>query len=211
MATETGIIEADAVTRNTLTDRQVRETLENLIEAIREGKLGPVDTEAEITDGPGKEVSLITTMIRLSWADRLGHSPRPGDETMIGVLRTLLGSIETFTTPAATSRGYLSYVTGFLRKLGVRVQMQSGPGKPSEPPVEDPFMAVGEAWVLDHDLVARGEFLRQAAEMVRRGEGERVAEVAQSLMGQVEMGEVSQDLMLISMAGQRGDVKALPG
>ncbi len=210
MATETGIIEADAVSKNTLTDRQVRAALEKLIEEIHEGKLGPVDTEASLSFKEGEEIEMITTLIRLSWADRLGMSPRPGDETMIGVLRSLLGSIETFTTPAPASRGYLSYATGFLRKLGVRVQMTRSPSQLSEPP-EDPFVEVGEAWVLDHDLVARGEFLRQAAAMMRRGEGQRVAEVAQLLLGQAGEGLTAEELMRVAVAGQRGEVRGLPG
>jgi hypothetical protein len=209
MATETGIVESDAITGHTLTDRHVRTALETLIEEIREGKLEPLDPEAELSFRHGEETALITTMIRLSWADRFHADPPVGDETTIGVLRSLLGSIQTWTTPSPTSRGYINYVTGFLRKLGVRVVAQTEGGPVEQP--EDPFREVGEAWVLDHDQVARGEFLRQAAEMVRRGEGERVAEVAQMLMAQAKPGLVTEELMRVSVAAQRGEVRALPG
>jgi hypothetical protein len=209
MSTETGIVEADAVSRNTLTDRQVRSALESLIDALRERKLEPMSAPGEASYREGQEADLVTTMIRLSWHDRLRGDPHATSETLIGVLRTILGSLETWTTPSPTSRGYLSYTTSFLRKLGVRVQVQSGSEMAELP--EDPFVEVGEAWVLDHDAVARGAFLRQAAEMVRRGEGERVAEVAQILLAQVGPGAVAEELSRVAVAGQRGEMKELPG
>jgi hypothetical protein len=206
--TETAIVQADTIAVQTLTDRQVRTALETLVEAIRDGKLELIDSQAELSFRQGQEVELITTMMRSSWADGTGASLPAGPETMIGVLRTILGSIETWTTPAPTSRGYISYVTAFLRKMGVRVTTQTG-GTASEPP-EDPFLEVGEAWVLDRDAIARREFLRQAKEMIGSGQGERVAEVAQMLIAQIGDGPVTQELMFVSVAAQRGEVRGLP-
>jgi hypothetical protein len=187
-STETGIIEADAITRQTLTDRQVRAALESLVHALRGDGLGPFDPADKVTWVAGKEPDLIVHMIRINWHRRFLTFPHPGNETLVGILRTLLHSIETFTTPAPASRGYLSYVTGFLRKLGIRAQLQGVEEK------EDPFEAVGEAWVFDNDAHARTEFLRQAEQMIAAGQGERVAEVALMLMGQIEMGPTLKEL-----------------
>jgi hypothetical protein len=118
-------------------------------------------------------------------------------------LRTLLGSIETFTTPSPGSRGYLSYVTGFLRRMGVRLDAFTEKGELLAEP-EDPFIEVGEAWALDHDQVARGEFLLQAAALVRAGQGERVAEVAQMLLAQTRNEEIEKELMRLAVTAQMG-------
>jgi hypothetical protein len=209
MHTETGIIQADAIAHHKLTDRQVRSALETLATSVRPAALGPFDPEAEVKYTAGKEEDLIIHLIRINWHDLFEEFPHPGNETLAGVLRTLLGSIETFTTPAPGSRGYISYATGFLGKMGVRAQTVSPEGLVQEEE-EDPFLEVGEAWVLDHDPQARLAFLRQAAQLIASGQGERVAEVSQTLLGQIEMGPVAKELMHISMHGQTGTPLQLP-
>jgi hypothetical protein len=169
-----------------------------MVHDLRGSGLGPFDPDAKVIWVQGNEPDLIVNMIRLNWHERFLTFAHPGNETLVGVLRTLLNSIETFTTPAPTSRGYLNYVTGFLRKMGIRAELQ---GAEKE---EDPFESVGEAWVLDHDAQARTEFLRQAEQMIAAGQGERVAEVAQLLMGQIDMGPTLQELSQLSVRAQKG-------
>lgn len=46
-----------------------------------------------------------------------------GRDNQIGILRTILGSIETHRS--SNARGYLDYLIGFMRGLGVQVRIES--------------------------------------------------------------------------------------
>src|SRR5262249_2101493 len=97
--TETGILQADAASHHKLTDRNVGTALEAMIEAMRTGPLPEVDPEEGVSWEVGKETDLISRLIRISWENLFVRYPHPGTDVLIGILRTLLGSIETFTTP----------------------------------------------------------------------------------------------------------------
>jgi hypothetical protein len=201
-STETGIIQADAITRQKMTDAQVRQALETMIQGLREGSLEPGAPEDDPVYRPGEEPALVVQMIQGNWQNLFQTFPFPGNVHLAGILRTLLGSIKTFTTSAPNSRGYLSYVTGFLLKMGISAQVQGPEGESIDLP-EDPFVSVGEAWVLDGDALAQKEFLRQADELIAAGQGERVAEVAQLLLGQAGGGPHSLELMQLSVKAQK--------
>ena len=66
----------------------------------------------------GNETDLIVHLIRLNWHRRFLTFPHPGNETMIGVLRTLLNSIEDVHDAGAELGGYLSYGGGVLAQNG---------------------------------------------------------------------------------------------
>src|SRR5262249_41967785 len=151
--------------------------LEQMVLGLRDDTLPPFELREAVDDTPDQEVDLITYMIRRNWDELFVRFPDPGKDDRIGVLRTLLSSINTFTTSSSTSRGYLSYIAGFLRQAGL-VEEEDDDG-----PV-DPLTEAGEAWVLDGDPSARSEFMRLAQQMITAGQGMRVAEIAQELMGQ---------------------------
>jgi hypothetical protein len=46
----------------------------------------------------------------------------PKREDVIGVVRTILGSLETWRSQSMHSRGYLQFLEGFLKKAGVNVR-----------------------------------------------------------------------------------------
>jgi hypothetical protein len=210
LSTETGILQADVISHHKLTDHHVSAALEAMVEAMRTGPLPDVDSAEGVSYEVGKETELISRLIRINWHRDFAHSLRPATGVLTGILRTLLNSINTFTTPSPTSRGYLSYITGFLRKAGVEVHRASSEGEIEEEE-EDPFTEVGAAWVLDNDAHAKQEFLRQAEQMVVAGQGERVAEVAQYLLGHDLPSNVSKELMIISTQAQQGKRPLLPG
>lgn len=125
--TEISILEAFMMSEKQISDRDVEASLIGLIRAIRSGRLS---TLAEITgfNTPvaGDADDLVTMMVRQRWHDFFEYHPYPGRDKLVGILRTILGSIEVWTTPHRKSRGYLLYIEEFLGKAGVTVRRVPG-------------------------------------------------------------------------------------
>lgn len=119
---EVGIYEAFVATGRRLTDHAVRSALEDLIWQLRRGTLPPLQEEMGFG---GEPEEFIIWRIRSSWRHLFQTEPEPGRDTLIGVLRTILGSIEARGSISPTSRGYLDYIEGFLNEAGVSVQQCS--------------------------------------------------------------------------------------
>jgi len=140
LQTETAIYECFVMTERTLTDREVRTTLVGLISQIRRG-MYPPDGPPETNGSPEGHVGLLAWNLAGRWQDFFREKSYPGRDKMIGVLRTILGSIETWGSPSPTSRGYLKYIEEFLQEAGVSVQQYSA----------DELEAMGV--LLEHDAV----------------------------------------------------------
>ena len=131
--TETTINQCFVMTKRDLTDHEVRTALVNLILQIRHGMYAP-DGPPE-TNGPLEgHVGLLIWSIAGQWRYYFKDAPYPGRDNMIGVLRTILGSIETWGSVNPASRGYLEYLEGFLQKVGISVRQYS----------DEEFDALGE-------------------------------------------------------------------
>jgi hypothetical protein len=201
LRTETGIYEAFLMSDRRATDHTVRAALEKLIHQLRAGPLPPFEGGDTVTSVPGQEEDLIVWNIRRNWDDLFRSFPHPGTETLIGILRTLLGSIETWSTPSPSSRGYLNFLQGFLRKGGIHVSKVSPETMEEEEEPEDPFLEVGRAWC-EGDLQARAEFLSQAEALLANGQWQRVSEVAQQLIGEVGNRDPMRELSVLSVRAQ---------
>lgn len=118
---EMGIREADVASQRRLTDREVQQKLAQLIELLRHGplELQNFDEPVEVTHG--QEADLIIRFISRNWQQRFGGDAGVGRDNQIGILRTILGSIETHRS--SSGRGYLTFLESFLRKAGVRISM----------------------------------------------------------------------------------------
>lgn len=123
MQTEMGILQADALSGRQLTDRDVQQRLVALIEMLRHGPLAPVDAEGPLHIDQGQEAELVIQLIRANWQRYFVDHSHPGHENLIGILRTILGSIETHRS--SSGRGYLDYLIRFMRGLGVQVRVES--------------------------------------------------------------------------------------
>lgn len=123
MQTEMGILQADAVSGRQLTDRDVQQRLIALIEMLRHAPLEPLDAERELHVNAGQEADLVIDLIRSNWQRYFADHPNPGRDNLIGILRTILGSIETHRS--SNRRGYLDYLIGFMRGLGIQVRVAS--------------------------------------------------------------------------------------
>jgi hypothetical protein len=122
LRTETGIYETFVMTDGTLTDDEVEADLERLILRMRQGPLPPLDaTEAA---GAGDEAlgRLVIWNIRRNWQYLEEQGKLPKRDDLIGVLRTILGSLGTWRSQSMHPQGYLRFLEGFMKKAGVSVR-----------------------------------------------------------------------------------------
>jgi hypothetical protein len=198
---ETAIYECDVMTNRKLTDRMVASALERLVRQMRQGTLMPPEGTDQLEVREGQEVDLIVTNIRrnLQYLE-----PRPNHDQMIGVLRTLLGSIELRRTPNPQGRGYLSFIEGFLKQTGVSVQRYSPDGEEDfEPEDEDELLEIGRAWCEDGEPEAEAEFRDLARDMMLSGAAQTVVEVCHRLMGENLDSKTAAELSAIAVEAER--------
>ena len=203
MQTEIGIYEIFVMADRKLTDHQVERAIARLILAMRRGTLPPLDAETQLSVEAGKEEELVTWNIRRNWQILFQKSPHPGRDNLVGLLRTILGSIDSWKSVSPTSRGYLKYLEGFLKKLGVSVDVVSPGGELVAEEPEHELFAIGRCWHGNGDPLAARAFRERVDDMIREGEGEQIVEICQELIAEFGGGAVSDELMRISIATQQ--------
>jgi len=122
MRAEVGIYETYVMTERQLTDGQVEAGLKSLIHELRSGPVQPAEQRDVIDVEPGAEMDLLNWSIKRNWDDLFATQPRHSNAELVGILRVILDSIETWSTPSTNSQGYLNYLEGFLTKAGVKVE-----------------------------------------------------------------------------------------
>jgi len=133
LATETAIFAADLACDGELTDRQVRRAVERLIIDIRRGvPPAPNELPGEMVYRQGEEEKLLIDHIRSRYYDFFQTEPDPGRDNLIGVLRSVLASIDVRTSINAQSRGYLEFLEDFLARAGVSVEVKDVPCEPEQ-------------------------------------------------------------------------------
>jgi len=129
LCTETGIYEAFVMSDRQLTDADVRSVLQRLILQIRAGALPPLETSDDDTNDTytdiGDDQEMLTWNIRRNWRHFFQTRSYPGRDKLVGVLRTILGSIDVWGSIAPDSRGYLLYIEEFLNDAGISVEVCS--------------------------------------------------------------------------------------
>jgi hypothetical protein len=202
--TELAIHEADVISRRQITDADVTAALEELIIELR--RETPPDAPGEADQAPGGGRDLIMWNIRQHWQIlEEEEAGRWGKESRVGVLRTLLGSIETWSAPGAQSRGYLHFLEGFLKKTGASVREVPAEGEFLPEDEEDELLEVGRDWVFDHEPGAADEFRRLAEERILVGDAESVVDATQQLIGEGGSNdpETMRELSALSLLAQR--------
>ena len=203
LSTETGIYESSVVTEQALTDADVQAALQELVLQLRHGPLTTQEYSDKITYTEGDEKGLVISNIRRNWIHMHYAGTRVGTEQLVGVLRTLLGSIEAWRSPSAQSRGYLHYLEGFLKKAGVKVDAYSSDFEPVPEPAEEKLLTIGRPWAETGDPEAAERFRALADRMIRGGEGEQVVEACQRLIEETAQGPAFAELSAYSLMAQQ--------
>lgn len=123
MCTETGIYEASVISGRMLRDESVANAIEKLIAQLRSRSFCMPAEEFEISYEIGQEEDLVIECILQGWSRHYDETSRISKHTIVGVLRSILGTIELTRANASNSQRYIHYICNFLtNKLGVSVQ-----------------------------------------------------------------------------------------
>lgn len=210
--TEIGIYQTYVMTDRKLLDQTVASSLENLVRMMRAGTLPQFSETDEIHYEVGREEDLLIENVRRCWADHFATEWRPPKEQLIGVLRTILGSIQKVKAPGPRSQSYLKHIAGFLtKKIGVSVKALSADRKPLPEPQEDGLVRLGREWTADGNPEARAEFFELATDLIRSGQAGRVIDACHLLAGEVSnpSSEAVAELLDLSGKARRSLVAAM--
>ncbi|MBC8871851.1 MAG: hypothetical protein H8E44_20675 [Planctomycetes bacterium] len=186
MHTEVGIYETYIMTDRKLLDETVFSSIETLIRKMRAGTLPPLPDTDETHYEVGGEEDLLIENIRRSWANRFTTESKPSKDKLIGVLRSILGSIKKVKSPSPRSQSYLQHIAGFLtKKLGVSVKAFSADRKPLPEPEEDVLVRLGRQWNVDGNREAKAAFLELVSDLRKSGQAGRVIDACHLLVGEI--------------------------
>jgi len=121
--TELAIHETAVVTDYKLTDAMVVTALEKLINVLLRGEAPALPTVEVAQIVVGEEVEFLVSNIRRQWGIMEQEGTHVTQEDLIGVLRSLLGSIAQRRLMNPGPRSYLMFLKGFMKKQGVSVRV----------------------------------------------------------------------------------------
>jgi hypothetical protein len=121
--TEIGIYESYVMCDRELTDDEVEEALERLIVRMRSKALPLPSATNRLTISGNENDDLIIWNILRNWQILTSRDQLPGRDDLIGILRTILHSLEIWRAQSLHSQGYLQFVEGFMKKTGVAVDL----------------------------------------------------------------------------------------
>ncbi len=176
---EQAIYQAYVLSERGLADDDVEEELEGLIEDLR------TRPASELVYAPHDLASprgYVEQLVIFAFKAMLERRTLPNRDDLIGVLRTILGSLEIWRSKSVSSRGYLSYLEGFMKKLGVSVQAIDDDGEPFGEPEFNELYEIGEMW-LGGSPEARHRFTALARELLEKGDYDQVINACQQLLG----------------------------
>ncbi len=201
--TERGIYESYVMFDRALTDDDVEDAVERLVVQLREG-LSPLPSEAEVAiiDEVGEDDFIIAN-IRRNWWSMAEDGLSPNREDLVGILRTILHSIDVWRVRGSQSRAYLHYIEGFMKQMRVSVRRATADFEPLPEPDEDPLLLIGRSWVMSGDQPSRAVFAHEVESLLRAGDAERVVDVCQELLGEVEDLSVVPQLQELALRGRR--------
>lgn len=212
MNTEIGIYETYVITDRQLLDETVVAAIERLIRQIRAGTLPPRGDTFEVHYEAGREEELVIESIRRSWDQHFAEEWQPPRDKLIGVLRTILGSIAKVRAPGPRSQSYMRHIEGFLtKKLGVSVKQYSQDMEPVPEPPEDKLLTLGRRWILEESEQAAVEFQELVNHLLKQGAADRVIGCCHQLMGEESDpdSEVVAELTTLSLQAQESLVTTM--
>lgn len=212
MHAEIGIYQTYIVTDRKIIDQTVIAAIERLIRQMRAGALPPLTETAEIHYEVGREEDLLIENIRRAWAAHFATEWRPPRDDLIGVLRTILGSIEKVKAPGPRSQSYMRHIEGFLtKKVGISVKRFSADRKPIPEPKEDELVRLGRQWTTDGNQDARTEFIDLATHLMKNGQASRVIDACHLMTGELSdpASEMVDELIILTQQARESLVTAM--
>jgi hypothetical protein len=212
MHTEIGIYESFVMTERRLLDQTVVAALESLIRQIRAGALPPFEDASELQYEVGREEDLVIENIRRNWERHFAKEWKPPRDKLVGVLRTILGSIATMRSPGPSSQSYMRHIEGFLtKKIGVSVKKFSPNMEAIPEPPEDDLLKLGRQWILNEDEQAATEFKELIDHLVETQAEKRVLDCCHQLIGEESDpdSKAAQELMALSVRAQKSLVTSM--
>ena len=208
VTTESGICFAYLASDRRLTDDLVVFEIEQLITDIRHGKIDDLlDDRPPVLED---QLDGITTWGILSYWDKdFEVNGVPSRDDLIGILRTLLGSISTRTGPGSKQRGYLQYVEKFLTdEIGVAFNIEQDLADQSQydeesdeidelDELDDELLALGQRWQESSLRQARIDFETEANHRILAGRGCDVVEICLELLDETDNGMIVKRLQSI--------------
>lgn len=114
--TELGIYQTIQVSEKQLTNRDVKAAITELIRELNTGESPlPANDVPTASFNPGDPVPFLMARIRDNWKALFDAWGQVDREDLIGILRTLLNSIEAHAAHSDPERGYVAFLDGFLR------------------------------------------------------------------------------------------------
>ncbi|HEV3385355.1 MAG TPA: hypothetical protein VG097_11120 [Gemmata sp.] len=114
-ATEKAIYETIKLSNSTLTNKQVKAALVAIIEHIREGNQAILPEDAPVISfTAGTEVEYLFWNIRYHWRLLVADVGPVHKEDFVGILRTLLCSLQAHAWKTGEQRGYVAFIEDFL-------------------------------------------------------------------------------------------------
>jgi hypothetical protein len=122
-ATESAIYEGIVQSQRRLTNEQVGKALVQLVLGLRKG-LSPIPTEGEpeVPFAEGNEVAFLVWNIRRHWGLLFQERGPVATDDLIGILRTLLNSIEAHAWNTGPRLGYVDFLWKFMHGEPPRLQ-----------------------------------------------------------------------------------------
>jgi hypothetical protein len=121
--TEIGIYECHVMYERSLTDDEVEAALVRLIGLLREGATATIPPEYEVTLPAENRDEMIIECIRNRWHRLDEKGELPGRDELVGILRTILSSLETWRSHSLHSQSYLRFLEGFMKNTGLSARM----------------------------------------------------------------------------------------
>jgi hypothetical protein len=114
-ATEKAIHETIKLSNSTLTNKQVKAALIAIIEQIRAGQQAILPEDAPVVPyASGAEVEYLIWNIRYHWRLLVADVGPVHREDFIGIMRTLLYSLQAHAWKTGEQRGYVAFIEDFL-------------------------------------------------------------------------------------------------
>ncbi|MBI3468919.1 MAG: hypothetical protein HY000_38430 [Planctomycetes bacterium] len=216
-AAETQVNELSRLTGRRLTDANVASSLEAMILGLRRGTIslseGDSSEDAREPSLPHSSDGLSDAILR-RWRRLAENEPRPSRDDLVGILRTILGSMEVWRTAGGESRGYLNYLEGFLRKLGVEyiaidpdmieicdleedeIDDEDNPQDEDTGTAEvDDLLHVGRVWYREGESWAAERFRFLADGWISVGNARHVVETCHRLISEADPSAFNRDAL----------------